>query len=526
MNLFNIINTIKSTCISYKGVQEFNYGDIYEFENNKMRKYVNMNFTLQNLSNDADSDGMVVNGVLFCVDRMTDNGDNKLMVQSNCTDILKKVLVRLTENNLSWTLSGETYEVFSEKFADLCAGAWVTFSIEVGEDIICSDDEFVVKTLDVTRNGLYEVVGYDRILVNVHPTPVQSKTVAITKNKTEVITPDSGYNLDKVTVDVKVPPTPVQSKTVTITKNKTEVITPDSGYNLDKVTVDVKVHPTPVQSKTVTITKNKTEVITPDSGYNLDKVTVDVKVPLKLVNGTKLAYSSWTNVPVYDFSDITDWSHMFDNCAEVTNIDFSDKNIIGHCSYLLNYTGNYRSPSLVISNLNTSKVVNAYALFSVSYVSEFRNCTFDFSSCTSLSYAFSSLKAYRGGITLFNTSKVTSINYLFSSSNFISSISAFECDSVKSQDGFFSYVNSVKDIGGFINLGKGFISSQVVDLSLTHDQNHITQQSIQNIIDTIYDLNLNPKAAGSTLKFREKMMKDVTDDMKQQIASKGWTLSY
>lgn len=439
MNLFNIINTIKSTCISYKGVQEFNYGDIYEFENSKMRKYVNMNFTLQNLSNDVDSDGMIVNGVLFCVDRMTDNGDNKLMVQSNCTDILKKVLVRLTENNLSWTLSGETYEVFSEKFADLCAGAWVTFSIEVGEDIICSDDEFVVKTLDVTKNGLYDVVGYDRILVNINP--VLNK-ISITENGT--------YK-------------------------------PDKGVD------------------------------------GFDEVEVNVVPKIKLVDGTKLGQSTWSKLPDYDFSDITDYKQMF-NQTNLTEIDFKNINIRGNCDSLMFWNTKLTK----IDNIDLQQVTNLNQAFS--YDSELTeiNGILNAFICEDINYIFNECRS----LTKIDISAeyALNMNKAFYNCYRLTDIGVMNCTRIISCSSAFDELTSITNVGGFINLGANFNSTKTVDFHSWGT--NITVQSIQNIIDTIANITNSILAPGSTLKFSTDMYNKCTDDMKQQIANKGWTLAY
>ena len=129
MNLYRIINDIKSTCMSHRDVQDFHYGDIYDYENTKSLKYINTNFTLQSISSGLESDTKTINGVLFCVDRLTDNGDNKLIAQSRCTDILESIINRLTENYSGWSLENTVYEVFSTKFADLCAGCFCTFRL-------------------------------------------------------------------------------------------------------------------------------------------------------------------------------------------------------------------------------------------------------------------------------------------------------------------------------------------------------------------------------------------------------------
>ena len=74
-----------------------------------------------------------------------------------------------------------------------------------------------------------------------HDVELQEKSVTITENGTTTVTPDDGYVLSSVNVDVNVPSKPEQAKSVTITENGTTAVTPDGGYVLSSVNVDVNV---------------------------------------------------------------------------------------------------------------------------------------------------------------------------------------------------------------------------------------------------------------------------------------------
>ena len=74
-----------------------------------------------------------------------------------------------------------------------------------------------------------------------HDVESQEKSVTITENGTTEVTPDDGYVLSSVTVDVDVPSKPEQAKSVTITENGTTEITPDEGHVLSGVTVNVSI---------------------------------------------------------------------------------------------------------------------------------------------------------------------------------------------------------------------------------------------------------------------------------------------
>ena len=454
MNLYRIINDIKSTCMSHRDVQDFHYGDIYDYENTKSLKYINTNFTLQNISSGLDSDTKTINGVLFCVDRLTDNGDNKLIAQSRCTDILESIINRLTENYSGWSLENTVYEVFSTKFADLCAGCFCTFSLSVDEDSVCSDDDFVIKSKEIKGNGIYDVIGYDRIIVDVQP---KLKEIEIVKNGVYLPEKDSdGYN--KITVDV--PPTPVQEKSVNITENGTTSIEPDSGFNLSKVDVTVDVN---IAQKKAVI--NAEQIKFTNASVIDDNIEI---VGLKSCRQMFLNCSSLITIPLFDTSNVTTMYQMFDDCSNLTSVP----------------------------EINTSNVTNMYEMFY---------------GCLSLT-----------SIPEMDTSNVTTMYQMFYGCSRLTSVPQLNMSNVKNIVSMFNYCNDLSNLGGFVNLGKAFTSS--ITLVLTSLLN-LTNQSVQNLIDTVFDMNQNTQGGKATLRLNQTVIDAMTDTQKSQLAAKGWTLT-
>ena len=325
---------------------------------------------------------------------------------------------------------------------------------------------------------------------------LQSKSVDITENGNTTYSPDSGFDgFSDFSVNVNVPSTPTQSKEVTITENKTETITPDSGYNLSSVNVTVDVPPTPVQVKSVNITENGTTSVLPDLGYNLSKVDITVNVnaqgSLKLTNGTKLGGSTFTVLPDYDFSDITDMSGMFSNCYNLTSVPLFDTINVTNMSSMF-----YGCASITsVPEMNTSKVMNMPDMF--------YNC----SSLTS--------------IPQLDTNKLTDMSNMFSNCSSLTSIPQMYTGRVRNISHMFYNCNKITDLGGFVNLGKLFRLSQTLDLSYSP----LTNQSVQNIIDTVFDMNQNTKGGSATLILSQSVIDAMTDEQKSQLAAKGWTLT-
>ena len=67
---------------------------------------------------------------LFFIDRLLNAGDNELEVQSHAIEVLRAVLMRLGE---SVEVGEVQYNTFTQRFQDLCAGAWATVTVRTPE---------------------------------------------------------------------------------------------------------------------------------------------------------------------------------------------------------------------------------------------------------------------------------------------------------------------------------------------------------------------------------------------------------
>lgn len=138
MNYFELVTNILNTARTHKYIQEVYYGDIYEFENLPNRKYSNFVLTIQNNTTDSDLTTYTFNA--FVTDRLTDDRSNLLEVQSLSKTILEQILAECFD-----TLDSATYTFWTEKFNDLCAGCYVTFSVTLPKELICVDDSLFDK---------------------------------------------------------------------------------------------------------------------------------------------------------------------------------------------------------------------------------------------------------------------------------------------------------------------------------------------------------------------------------------------
>lgn len=193
MNYFTLIEDIKRTSLQF--AEEFYEGDVYEFLNSGNHKYPSIILTTQNVSTTDNINS--ISGTLFCVDRLTDDSSNRLEIQSNAFNKLQRIISALEENTIN--LQSNTYTPFTEKFADLCGGMFVEFSFQYVGESLCDDME--IKEIELTQNGIYDVIGYDRAIVNVRPV-VNLEDITITDNG-EYTCGEGFDGFGKVNVDLR-----------------------------------------------------------------------------------------------------------------------------------------------------------------------------------------------------------------------------------------------------------------------------------------------------------------------------------
>lgn len=188
------------------------------------------------------------------------------------------------------------------------------------------------KTVNITANGTQtitpdsgKVLSSVVINTNVPASTVQTqeKSVTITQNGASEVTPDTGKYLSKVSITTNVPstPTPTQEKTQEITANTTTTITPDEGYALSSVTVITNIPATPTQTKTVDISANGQTTVSPDAGYTLSGVTVNINVPAPASKLPSVIDKSVTAIAADDLAGITSIGlYAFYDCQSLTSI--------------------------------------------------------------------------------------------------------------------------------------------------------------------------------------------------------------
>ena len=306
------------------------------------------------------------------------------------------------------------------------------------------------------------------------------------------------------------------SKDVSISANGTTVVSPDEGYDAIKdVVVDVNV-PDP-ELEELSVIANGTYTPT-KYGYSKVYVNVAGGGTIDLSNGTKFGYSNFSEIPYCDYSRATtDVSFMFTNCKMIQNVS------IMNFQQPTNMTGMFQNCESLknVSLSNTHFVTSMRSMFlecsslksvQLSDSSNVTNMWYMFYGCTQLEE-----------ITYLDTSNVTDMSSIFANCSSLTTLPQLDASKLKDTgiSSMFSRCTSLTNFGGLKNVGQSFSTSMSSQISFA-DSPNLSDESIQNIIDGLYDRT--GVTTVTRIKFHTTVKNKLTKEQKQQITAKNWKL--
>ena len=218
----------------------------------------------------------------------------------------------------------------------------------------------------------------------------------------------------------------LQKKSMTLS-SATATVVPDAGYDgMTKVDVDATEYGTSNYNDGVLAQKAKlTEInitengtYTKEDGYS--NVVVDVKASTETVDlktGIKFANSTFSAMPFTLICDsgVTDMSHLFSYCMNLTTLDVSNFNT-SNVMYMQEMFYYCRSlTTLDVSNFDTSKVTNIADMFnSCQKLTTLNLSNFNTINVTNMSTMFYGCNSLTSlDLSNFNTSNLTQMGYMF-----------------------------------------------------------------------------------------------------------------
>lgn len=137
MTLYNIIQIIKDIASKQPTVGSVNEGDVYAINSSPSVKYANITITQTTHSQDEMFDNYSFH--IFYTDRLVDDMEkNRLQIQSIGKEVLSNI-VTILEEKYNIEHQNISFQPFTQRFTDECAGMYITITLVAQRDIICGE---------------------------------------------------------------------------------------------------------------------------------------------------------------------------------------------------------------------------------------------------------------------------------------------------------------------------------------------------------------------------------------------------
>lgn len=152
MTLIEAIREMEAAAMKQPSVNMIVRSDVMRINKAPDRKYGIFAWTQMQHSAATNTDFINYRFSLFYVDRLTENRNNETEVQSVGIQTLDNIIRTLVDSGME--AAGWTFQPFTERFVDECAGVWseVTFSVPVS--YACADTFPDYSRLDFNNDFL------------------------------------------------------------------------------------------------------------------------------------------------------------------------------------------------------------------------------------------------------------------------------------------------------------------------------------------------------------------------------------
>ena len=593
-NYYSVVSKILNLASKQNFVQEVHYGDAIDWLGSGDHKYCSF-CVVEQPNNQFGDQFNIFNFVLYIVDRLEEDNSNLLEVHSNTKTIGEHLLRTMPDD---WTIVNQSFTPFKYKFADLCAGNFVTISLQVPVEFVCEDDAWEPIILKIDKNGEYNLNGYDTAIVDVHSTDVFNYFTLYPSNyiyanyldlSTEIVanvkfTGDEDFyfcsdekgliglyfdakenetyawwdsdrialhfhkrDWDKGFYKIQFKAGRLQIGYLTWTLDSNSSTTSFDplyfGYYKDKTS------PMEIEYITISnqygaaydyrpkITDEYAELVEVISGKIADIRTVytqneyEANVLNYLNNGGTFTYYSGQSIPKIDWSklDKPNYDYFMNTCYctwdDIQNFwniyddSKSFKDAQQHISISEHKTDVFLTLPKGFKNTKNQNCI----LASLAKNNGLKTLTID---CNDLEYT-GTLLGWSGTfrLKLLNTSKLKE----FSNPTSNIELDAFDCSSLIKTP-YNGYHNQTSYIGGFIDLGKGFLQNGKAANHLMYFDpwmQNLTKESLLNIFNGLYDLNLLGFTFVNqpTIKLGATNFARVTEEDIKIATDKGWIVT-
>ena len=140
MTLVEIINDLNRIALNQPAINEvLNSGDIYDLNSHRDAHFGVFCATQGQHIYDIEEQQMTYVFNLFYVDRLLSDNSNKNDIQSTGISTLKNIINTIREENYEMEVPEVYFDTFTERFSELCAGAYASVKFVVDADNNCAD---------------------------------------------------------------------------------------------------------------------------------------------------------------------------------------------------------------------------------------------------------------------------------------------------------------------------------------------------------------------------------------------------
>jgi len=137
--LIEFVKLIRSVAAAQPAINQIVDNDVYKLNSLKDAEY--SVFAWQQRQHTEEVDFWLFSFQFFYLDRLTQDGGNELETQSIALDILSNIIgtiVSIGGGEIE-LVTNPTYQPFTQKFKDECAGAYATVTFRVAKECICEE---------------------------------------------------------------------------------------------------------------------------------------------------------------------------------------------------------------------------------------------------------------------------------------------------------------------------------------------------------------------------------------------------
>lgn len=149
MKLYEIINTLQQIASAQPSVNNVFEGDVYQLNELKDIKYATVVITQG--THRSLNGFRYFNFIIFFVDRLTEDRNNKVHIQSTAVDTLANIVLAMDE--MGFEFNSIDYHPFTERFEAECAGAYAQVEFLAPEELCADWYDIIVSNIRAAGNG-------------------------------------------------------------------------------------------------------------------------------------------------------------------------------------------------------------------------------------------------------------------------------------------------------------------------------------------------------------------------------------